>query len=230
MKVLLPPLLQSWHLTLLQNLLSTSTIYISEPDTTTDMLLVLGDSFKYFTSTKPSRGFVYDFGRPVIFSHGPSEIMRNPTFAKILMLDANKAENFKGFPERQVNILETVEEVKRYVPTTLAAVDIETSKPKMTHLGWATDPHEAFVVLPDIELLLALRPWLESPTPKLFHNGGYDIGFIWFHYGIAVRGWTHDTQLIAHARHSEFLKNLGFVSSIYTEMPRWKFLSQEADK
>ena len=63
---------------------------------------------------------------------------------------------------------------------------------------------------------------LDSPVPKVFQNGLYDIHRLWRGYGLAVRNAEHDTMLLHHALQPESPKGLDYLGSIYTNEAAWK--------
>lgn len=70
---------------------------------------------------------------------------------------------------------------------------------------------------------------LESPIPKLFQNGLYDLQYL-LKLGCHPRACLEDSMLLHHALYPEMQKSLGFLGSIYTNEASWKLLrKQRAD-
>lgn len=72
----------------------------------------------------------------------------------------------------------------------------------------------------------AVRALLESPIPKLFQNGMYDLQYI-LRLGIRPAALQHDTMLLHHSLFPELQKGLGFLGSIYTNEASWKLMSRQ---
>jgi uracil-DNA glycosylase len=64
---------------------------------------------------------------------------------------------------------------------------------------------------------------LESPIPKLFQNGLYDLQYI-LKLGVHPQNCLEDSMLIHHALYPELQKGLGFLGSIYTDEASWKLM------
>lgn len=67
-----------------------------------------------------------------------------------------------------------------------------------------------------------VRKWMErADLVKVFQNGLYDLQYI-PRMGIVPRACTEDTMLAHHSLYSELKKGLGFLGSIYANVPSWK--------
>lgn len=114
-------------------------------------------------------------------------------------------------------------------------MDIETRHRQITSIALSTK--DKCLVIPFV--LLNEQPywgredeiqvvnWLKNvmrngDIKKIFQNGLYDTQVL-LEYGISVIGWEHDSMFAAHALFPEMPKNLGFLASIYTNFPSWKF-------
>lgn len=64
---------------------------------------------------------------------------------------------------------------------------------------------------------------LESPKPKLFQNGLYDLQYL-LRMGCHPNNILEDTMLQHHALFPELPKGLGFLGSIYTDEASWKLM------
>jgi hypothetical protein len=118
------------------------------------------------------------------------------------------------------------------------AVDVETRNGQITEIGFARSSSEALVVpfikghnthywpTPGCEAtaLRYVKGILQSPIPKIFQNGLYDIQYIWRTWKFPPRNCAEDTMLKHHSLFPEMQKGLGFLGSIYTEEPAWKFM------
>jgi DNA polymerase I-like protein with 3'-5' exonuclease and polymerase domains/uracil-DNA glycosylase len=115
--------------------------------------------------------------------------------------------------------------------------DIETYMNIPTCIGFCFDGYESVCVpLVDFKmdlgqraLMLGLvRQLLDSPIPKVNQN----IKFDWKcleRWGFRVRNVVGDTMLAANCIYPEFPKNLGFLTSIYTNLPYFKDEGKEFD-
>ena len=121
-------------------------------------------------------------------------------------------------------------------------VDIETAYRQIRTVGFSVSPTEAFVIPffngnksywdsfeEEITAWRTVRDILLLPQPKIFHNGLYDIQYLWGVMGIPVNNALHDTMLLHHALQPEMQKSLGFLGSIYTNNPAWKEMRKDAD-
>lgn len=69
---------------------------------------------------------------------------------------------------------------------------------------------------------------LESPIPKCFQNGLYDLQY-WLRMGVKPNNVTEDTMLLHHSLFPELPKSLGFLGSIYTSEASWKLMRRPSD-
>lgn len=179
----------------------------------------------------------------------PSFLLRGgEEFWPVAVMDFVKAKAESHFPEihfpvREFNTnpsIETVEEFLTTMPNTPAAVDIESFKGQITVIGFARSKDFALSVpfvsfakfgnshWPDLpteaRAWRAVRGYLEGPKPKLFHNGVYDVQYLYRSMGIKVRNFREDTMHMHHALLSEMRKKLNILASIYTNEPDWKHM------
>lgn len=126
---------------------------------------------------------------------------------------------------------------------TSVSTDIETASGQITEIGFAPNPSIAIVVpfysrsAPDGNYWKTkedeLQAWLwvkkVCEAPHLDHGGQnflYDIHYLYRTAGIRCPGrW--DTMLLHHALQPESEKGLGFLGSLYTDEPAWKFMRKE---
>lgn len=115
-------------------------------------------------------------------------------------------------------------------------VDIETIRDplhiKCIAFSCYTKEHHSYTyVLPvdSMEAVLFMRAALDSPVPKAFQNGKYDIAYL-LYYGCPVRNYLMDTANMHHSSYSELPKDLGMVSAFYLREGRyWKGLANTSD-
>lgn len=188
----------------------------------------------------------------VLPTYHPAGVLRQWSWRPIVVADFIKADRESQFPhlvrpKRQVivnpSLTEVVEWARKLLanPPLLLAVDIETKWKQIQCIGFSGDRSEAFIVpfidtahcsgsywpTPGAELTAwhAVRSILESPIPKLFQNGSYDLQYIW-KMGIKVYNALEDTMLLHHSHFPEMLKGLGFLGSIYSNEAAWKLMSR----
>ncbi len=120
----------------------------------------------------------------------------------------------------------------------ICAADIETKRGQITAISFAPTP----------DISLAIPFWLEGRNPnywgsveaeaeawsyvirwmqrsdltKVFQNGLYDLQYL-MHLCNPV-ACTEDTMLLHHSLFSELKKGLGFLGSVYANVPSWKFM------
>ena len=128
------------------------------------------------------------------------------------------------------------------------AVDIETTGSRLIScIGFAADGTRAICVpfidwrrpgaswwpstAEEIEAWEIVRQWLDSPIPKVFHNGAYDVSWLWGLYNLPIRAWRDDTMLAHHVLYPELPKGLEFVGASYCSPPLpWKTWRVGAEK
>ena len=190
----------------------------------------------------------------VLATFHPAYVLRQWSARTVTVADLIKAWRESASPEfrrpsRNVlinpELSDIVEWYKRHVESaTHLSVDIETRGGQITSIGFATSPTEAIVV-PFVSVSKdppvfrsywrtaederrarqLCRGFLDSPLPKVFQNGLYDIQWL-LRDGYAVRGCAEDTMLLHHAIHPEMRKGLGFLGSIYSDEPSWKLMRE----
>jgi uracil-DNA glycosylase len=77
-------------------------------------------------------------------------------------------------------------------------------------------------------MLSSVAKFLSSPIPKVNQNIKYDIGKL-ERYGFNVQNVHGDTMLAASCIYPEFAKNLGLLTSIYTDLPYHKDEGKDYD-
>lgn len=203
-------------------------------------------------SIKKLRGAVHESalvpGLKVIPTFHPTQVLRNWPDRVVAVMDLGKAKDESLFPDirrprRMVHVNPTLAEIMAFAQScedaSIIAVDVETWQGQLTEVGFALSTDMAFVVpfinheLPtknywptleeEVAATLAVKRIIESPVPKLFQNGLYDIQYF-LRYGMRPRNVLHDTMLLHHSLFPELPKSLGFLGSIYTKEASWKSL------
>lgn len=186
-------------------------------------------------------------GLKCISSYHPAYCLRQYEETPLLRFDlkrtaAEAATPTLVLPERRFlvsispqEILDHLDRIYRDKPT--ISIDIEGGIDSMTCISIAESPETAFIVpfsvnngnfFDSIEDEMAvwrkLALVLEDPTiPKILQNSLYDLFVLRYSYRIQVRGVIHDTMLKHWEAYCELPKGLGFLCSIYTREPYYKF-------
>jgi len=188
-------------------------------------------------------------GQKVLPTFHPSYILQGGYDQRhVTILDLCKARRESEYPEirRPKRVIYTeplLSELEWFAEKFIAraaclSVDIETRGDRITCIGFAPAIDVA-MVLPFEDLrkpggnywgsvedeLLAwawVRRILDSPVPKVFQNGMFDMSRLWKTYGIPVRNATHDTMLLHHSLQPEAPKGLAYLGSVYTNESAWK--------
>jgi uracil-DNA glycosylase len=151
-------------------------------------------------------------------------------------------------PAREVLVNPSIEDVEWWTQHTLLtweneperfaflAPDIETMNGQIRCIGFARSRSESLVIPfikdlrgasywenedDELRAWYAVRALLDSPLPKIFQNGVFDLQYL-IRAGLRIRNAMHDTMLLHHALYPELQKGLGFLGSVYTNEPAWK--------
>ena len=125
---------------------------------------------------------------------------------------------------------------------TLLAVDIETMRGQIDCVGFATAtgaicvpfvdwraPNRSYWPTSASELRAwnAVESWLNSPIPKCFQYGMYDVAWLWGRMGLRVRNYRHDTLHMQAVHDPEMPRSLAYLGPTYTTVPGpWKLLNR----
>ena len=188
-------------------------------------------------------------------TYHPSAILHNWPLRPTAIADLMKAERESHFPEirrpkREIWIEPSLEDIEAFTQShilscRLLSVDIETSGQRVTCIGFAPSPSIALVVPFDDDRAKNGSYWptpaaerecwdalgavlSDASIPKLFHNGLYDVAFLYRSVGVRVRGATEDSMLLSHALQPESLKGLGYLGSIFSDEGSWKGIRKTA--
>lgn len=184
----------------------------------------------------------------VLPTYHPAAVLRDWTLRPIVLADLDKARRHSGTPElsrpsRSVWLSPDLADLARFEreyiePASRLSIDIETKGDQITCIGFAPNPWVAITIpfyseaakkgnyWPTLREELAawnyVRRWCQKPS--LFQNGCFDAHRLWRTYGIACTNMTEDTMLAQHAMQPEMEKGLGFLGSLFTDEPSWKFM------
>ena len=183
----------------------------------------------------------------IIPTYHPAMILRDSSQRPVAIADLGKARRENEFtecirPSRSIWLYPDIEDLERFehehiIPATLLSVDIETKGDQITCIGFSTSPSVCLVIplfqgdngnywaLADDEhrALNYIARWL-TLRPSVFQHGMYDVKFLWRRYGIPTPLALEDTMLLHHAWQPEMEKGLGFLGTLYTSEPSWKFM------
>ena len=118
------------------------------------------------------------------------------------------------------------------------ACDIETAHGQITCIGFGTATHAICIpfvdyrkegwnywnsVTEEVRAMNIIKHILQSGSKIVFQNGMYDMIWMLVKWGMFPKA-TEDTMLMHHSMFSEMRKSLGFLGSIYTNEPSWKWM------
>lgn len=196
----------------------------------------------------------------VIPTYHPAAVLRQWAFRSIVVANLSRVEEClkkdgglsgprKTIQDNlKIKTNPTLSEVEAYARLVFRApaiaIDVETAKGQIRTVGFSHTPTSAFVVpfwepprpsyWPSLEG--EVRAWkavaaiCACPADKIFHNGQYDIQYLWRVHGIPVLGRIHDTMLAHHALEPELPKSLGFLAATYLDLPEWKTMRVKSEK
>lgn len=193
-------------------------------------------------------------GIKIIPTWHPAAVLRQYPLRAVLFLDLQKCYGEAEFPEirrrpREIWLEPTLSDIElfynRYlINSPLISTDIETKGGTITEIGFAPDA-ERVLVIPfyqrsaadgnywrTLEEELAAWEWVRricAQNRLLGQNFLYDMMYLWRTVGIPCNGDNEDTMLLHHAQQPELEKGLGFLGSIYTTEPSWKFMRAEVE-
>jgi uracil-DNA glycosylase len=203
-------------------------------------------------SLAPGARFGLDYSVKVLPTYHPAAVARQWNLRPVVIADLDKARRHSGTrdysrPTRHIWIKPTLEDIAEYeqryiLPASSLTPDIETKQDQITCIGFAPNPTTA-IVIPffgedgrsywslgdEVGVWGYVRRWL-AMKPLRFQNGLYDMNFLWAKYGIPCPTAAEDTMLLHHAFQPEMEKGLGFLGSIYTDEPSWKFMIKGTKK
>lgn len=176
----------------------------------------------------------------------PASVLRAWNNRVVSIVDLAKAKRHSSSPDysrpkRNILIRPTLAEVSSFFKdflwrASLISIDVETAKKQITSMSFAPSK-ETSIAIPlvastasggsyysrsdELAIWREVRGILNSPIPKLFQNGSYDIQYF-LAAGCTVRGPFEDTLIQQHARYPELPKGLDFLASIHCDEVAWK--------
>jgi uracil-DNA glycosylase family 4 len=188
----------------------------------------------------------------VLPTWAPGSIARQWELRPIVFMDfhkiAREAESkLLVRPRRIIHLEPSLDDLEEFyekyiVPAPILACDIETRSGQITEVGFATSPNRAIVVpfwgktkvnyWPDIKSEIAAWKWVQrilEEKPIVGQNYSYDMQYFYRVMGITNPRFIGDTMLLQHTLQPELEKGLGFLGSVFTSEPNWKFMRQDHD-
>lgn len=194
--------------------------------------------------------------RKVFPTYHPSAIMRQWKLRPVAIADLTKAAREAQFrelrrPSRELWLEPTLADIEEFwtkylKPSPVLGADIETKQGTITEVGFANEDGSRAIVIPfwsrtttggnywhTLEDEIAAWSWVRHicrSKPLAGQNFMYDLTYLWRTMGIACPLIADDTMILHHAMYPEMEKSLGFLGSIYTDEPSWKFMRTDAEK
>lgn len=192
-------------------------------------------------------------GRKILPTFHPAAVLRQWDLRTVVLADLLKAQRQATYPKirrprRTIEIIESIDRLAGWrdamSPVSPMAVDVETRRGQITCIGFAQSTTRGLVVPfiskmkdhywktvdEECQALHLVKDILQSPCPKVFQNGLYDLHYIWRTWHIPTNACLHDTMLRHHAEYPELQKSLGFMGSIYTDEASWKLMRAAGSK
>lgn len=180
----------------------------------------------------------------------PAAILRQWELRAICLADYGKAKREMTFPElnrpsHKIYLEPTIADIAGFYEKYLRdqpflSCDIETKNQTITEVGYATADGSRCIVIPfwdrqqpdgnywrTFEEEKQAWNWvrrINSEKPLIGQNFAYDMQYFWRTMGIPCPHFAGDTMLMHHSMQPEMEKGLGFLGSIYTNEPSWKFM------
>lgn len=191
-------------------------------------------------------------GVKVLPTYSPSAVLRQWKLRPIVIADLAKALRESAFPQivrpkRFIHIPERISDLWDFyeafiLPAPSVSADIETKQLTITEIGFSPTPDRALVVPFYSRQHVNFWPTLSQEVeawefvkrvlvtkPLIGQNFSYDLQYLWFRMGIPCEFVEDDTMILHHAMYPEMEKGLGFLGSIYTNEPSWKFMRADQE-
>ena len=187
----------------------------------------------------------------ILPTYHPAAIGRQWKLRPIAIADMQKARAESLFPElrrprRFIYLEPSLDDIawfyERYIKdASVVSTDIETKQGTITEIGFAPQWDRALVIpfynhitngnyWPSPSEELAAWRWVQricEEKPLVGQNFSYDLQYLWAKNHIKTLEVADDTMILHHAMYPEMEKSLGFLGSIYTNEPSWKFMRKD---
>lgn len=197
----------------------------------------------------------YTGKRKVLPTYHPSAIMRQWKLRPIGIADLGKARRENEFPElirptRYIYLEPDISDIEEFYTEFLEnepaiSCDIETKQQTITEVGFSNSAGTHALVIPfysretknksywlTLEDEIKAWGWVKhicNNHVMFGQNFSYDLQYLWRAMGIACPLIADDTMILHHAMYPEMEKSLGFLGSIYTDEPSWKFMRGKSE-
>lgn len=191
----------------------------------------------------------------VIPTWPPLTIQRQWELRVIALADITKVRTESEFPElrrprRYIYLEPDLEDIEQFYEEYLRdepflSCDIETKQLTITEVGYSNADGTRAIVIPFYSRLAddgnywstfseERQAWkwirrINEEKPLIGQNFSYDMQYFWKTVGIPCPKFLGDTMLLHHSLQPEMEKGLGFLGSIYTNEPSWKFMRTDHD-
>jgi DNA polymerase len=192
----------------------------------------------------------YDGRFKVLPTWNPGAIRKQWELRVVTLADLHKARVESDFPElrrpeRFIYMEPTIQDIKDFYRQYLKdqpfiSCDVETKEGTITEVGYATADGKHCLVIPfwdrrtgdgnywttlaeEREAWSCVR-YINTHHKLIGQNFAYDMQYFWRTMGIPCPKFLGDTMLLHHAMQPEMEKSLGFLGSLYTNEPSWKFM------
>lgn len=186
----------------------------------------------------------------------PYSIIRQWELRIVTIADLTKARKESTFPElrrpsRRIHLRPSLADIWEFIeqhlrPSPYVSCDIETKNLTITEVGFGNAAGDEILVIPFWERAKpdgnywptfeeekkawdAVR-YVQETFPTVGQNFSYDMQYFWRTMGIPSPKFLGDTMILHHALQPEMKKSLGFLGSIYTNEPSWKFMRTDHDQ
>lgn len=185
-----------------------------------------------------------------------SSILRQWELRVIALADISKARAEASSPQlnrprRYIYMEPSINDIEDFyhkyiVPSPFISCDIETKQGTITEVGYSNADGTRALVIPFYSRLASdgnywdtftdeRRAWawvrrINAEKPIVGQNFSYDMNYFWRTVGIPCPRFLGDTMLLHHSLQPEMEKGLGFLGSIYTNEPSWKFMRTDHDQ
>ena len=185
----------------------------------------------------------------------PATVIRQWDLRPILLADMDKAKRQSSTPvlTRPSHLLymePSLQDIEDFYEEFLVgqpflSCDIETKAKTITEVGFSLADSSRALIIPfwdrkqadgnywrTSEDEAAAWRWVAricDEFPLIGQNFQYDMKYLWRTVGIPCPKYLDDTMLMHHSLQPEMQKGLGFLASIYTDEPSWKFMRTTHD-
>lgn len=189
----------------------------------------------------------------VLPSWHPAGVLRQYELRPILIADLMKARNEMTSPDlvrpsQLIYYEPTLDDLWSFEAEFLRgqpflSTDIETRDLTITEIGFATADGSRALVVPFYSrqakdgsywpsAMAEAEAWrfvrhVCTSYAHVGQNFQYDMAYLWRTVGIPCPYFLGDTMLLHHSLQPEMEKGLGFLATIYTNNPSWKFMRTE---